>query len=216
MRTVALSGWGQPHDALAGVVPDAVHLDYAHAANVDEVFRMLKMHEPERIIGWSLGGQLAVRAVAAGVVKPKQLFLIAVPYQFKANAKFEQNYARNPARTLEKAWALIHHEDSKSEYIKDTLSGFNKDAVLQKDWLRWLRLLMHYNCDNLELSTFPATTLLQGDKDVVVEPEQSERFANKIPHARKVLWVGCGHAPHFHDTNRTRELIAEVTHVRSQ
>ncbi len=213
MRTVTLSGWGQPHDALKEAAEGATHLDYAHAANVDEVFRMLAAQEPERVIGWSLGGQLAVRAIAAGAIAPKELVLIATPFQFKGSAEFEQNFAKNPARTLLKAWSLIHYEDTRSVYIADTLRAFDKDAVLKKDWLRWLRILMDFSCEGLDFSRFPKTILLHGDKDKVVDVAQSGLFLKQILHAKRMIWEGCGHAPHFHDATKLRTQIAEFADV---
>ena len=65
MRTLCLSGWGQPADALASIAPDATHLGYTHHDNVADVLSAIAKEAAryDRIIGWSLGGQLAVRAV---------------------------------------------------------------------------------------------------------------------------------------------------------
>ncbi len=221
MRTVTLSGWGQPHDALAQLVPGAEHIDYAHAANATEAMRMLAAHQPERIIGWSLGGQLAVRAIAAKMIQPKQLVLIAVPYQFVAGdalgretfAKFFANYQANPRRTLHKAWELLHYEDARSDYIADQLAALDKDAVLAKDWLRWLSLLEHFSCEALDFNHFPNTLLVHGKRDKVVEPSQSARMAARIKNSRLELWEDCGHAPHWHDAARLRTLIESHQHV---
>jgi pimeloyl-[acyl-carrier protein] methyl ester esterase len=217
MHTVTLSGWGQPHDALAHLAPDSVAIDYAHAANASEAMRMMAAHAPERVIGWSLGGQLAVRAVASGLIKPKQLVLIATPYQFVAEdalgretfAKFYANYKNNPRRTLHKAWELIHYEDAKSDYISDQFALFDKDAVMQKDWLRWLGLLEEFSCEALDFSRFPRTLLVHGTHDKVVDFAQSERMAARIAGAQLERWEHCGHAPHLHNGARLRKLIEE-------
>lgn len=218
MRTVTLSGWGQPHDALSRLAPGSVAIDYAHASNAAEAIRMIASlaGKAERVIGWSLGGQLAVRAVAEGAIAPKQLVLIATPYQFVADGwgrdtfdKFFANYKTNPRRTLHKAWDLLHYEDAQSDYIRDQLAAFDKDAVLAKDWLRWLSILEHFSCDTLDFAHFPPTMLVHGAKDVVVPPENSQRMAARLPAARRELWEGCGHAPHLHDAPRLKALIAE-------
>lgn len=218
MRTVTLSGWGQPHDALGA---DAI--DYAHASSAEEALRMIAhiAGDAERIIGWSLGGQLAVRAVAAGKIKPKQLVLIATPYQFVDDSavgretfgKFHANYKTNPRRTLHKAWELIHYEDERSDFISDQLASFDKDMVLKKDWLRWLNLLSDFSCEILDFSGFPPTLLVHGDKDKVVDVSQSARFAKSIPGAQLAVWEGCGHAPHFHDKKKLDALMAGHAHV---
>lgn len=216
MKTVTLAGWGQPYQALSHLVPGSVAIDYAHAANASEAIRMIAAaaKEAQRVIGWSLGGQLAVRAVAEGAIAPKQLVLIATPYQFVADGwgretfdKFYANYKTNPRRTLHKAWELIHYEDAKSDYIRDQFASFDKDAVLAKDWLRWLALLNDYNCERLDFSGFPPTLLVHGMKDKVVESEQSKRMAARIKNATVDLWENCGHAPHLHDAERLRGLM---------
>lgn len=223
MRTVTLSGWGQPHDALTGLASASQAIDYSHASSPEEAIRMIAhlAKDADRIIGWSLGGQLATRAVAAGVIAPKQLVLIAVPYQFVGEGaqgqetfkKFHGNYKANPKRTLDKAWELVHYEDTQSQFVSDQLALFDKDAVLKRDWLRWLEALEHYTCDGLDFSQFPRTLLVHGDKDKVVSFDQAQRFAAKIPQAKLHVWEGCGHAPHFHNPAKLQKLIHEHSHV---
>jgi pimeloyl-[acyl-carrier protein] methyl ester esterase len=217
MRTVTLSGWGQPHDALASIIPGSTAIDYAHTANAEEALRMIGSlaQYAERIIGWSLGGQLAVRAVARGVVAPKQLVLLATPYQFVDDGamgretfdKFHANYTANPKRTLDKAWELIHYEDAQAPYIRNQMATLDKDAVLKKDWLRWLNLLDGFSCDKLDFKNFPPTLLVHGMKDKVVAAAQSQRMASRIKHAKLELWKECGHAPHLHDIKRLRQMV---------
>lgn len=222
MRTVTLAGWGQPHDALAHLAAGSTAIDYAHSSSAEEAIRMIAhvAADAERIIGWSLGGQLAVRAVASGAIAPKQLVLIATPYQFveegalgrETFGKFHGNYKANPKRTLDKAWELIHYEDARAPYIRDQLALFDRDNVLQKDWLRWLNILDGFSCESLEFSNFPPTLLVHGDKDKVVSPAQSRRFMARLPKATVDLWEGCGHAPHLHDAQRLKEAMD--AHVR--
>lgn len=179
---------------------------------------MIAANNPERIIGWSLGGQLAVRAVASGLIKPKQLVLIATPYQFVAEGalgretfdKFYANYKNNPRRTLHKAWELIHYEDAKSDYISDQFALFDKDAVMQRDWLRWLGLLEDFSCESLDFRRFPRTLLVHGTRDKVVDITQSERMATCIAGAELERWEDCGHAPHLHDAARLQKLIGAL------
>jgi len=217
MRTVTLAGWGQPHDALIGVVAGSAAIDYSHASGASEAIRMIahEARDAERVIGWSLGGQLAVRAIVEGAIAPKQLVLIATPYQFVGDevmgpetfAKFHASYKLNPKRTLDKAWELIHYEDTRAEFIRDQLELLDRDMVLKKDWLRWLGILEHYDCDVLDLDGFPRTLLVHGMKDKVVSSEQSKCFHSKIKHSKLELWEGCGHAPHLHDMARLQRAI---------
>lgn len=221
MHTVTLSGWGQPHDALSVIAPNSHAIDYAHAASVEAAFHLIaeEAKAAERIIGWSLGGQLAVRAIAGGYIAPKQLVLIATPYQFMMQdalaigmgrqtfGQFRDNFEKNARRTLNKAWELIHHNDIRTDYIELHMRAFDKDAVLKKDWLRWLDILKDFSCETLDFTSFPNTLLIHGEEDVVVEKNQSQQLARRITGATLQLWEGCGHAPHFHDAARLVKAI---------
>lgn len=221
MRTLALSGWGQPHDALHAIVPDATHFDYAHHATPEEAIAAIaeaaKNHD--RIIGWSLGGQLAVRGIAAGLIKPKKLVLIGVPFQFVKNDAltigmpkdtyhlFSENYAANPERTLRKAWDLIAYNDVHEERVKSVLAKHDRKKVMENNWGRWLEHLKIFSCRELRFDHFPATLIIHGDQDAVVRYEQADFFTRHLPHSRVETMPGCGHAPHWHDTQKIQELI---------
>jgi pimeloyl-ACP methyl ester carboxylesterase len=226
VRTLALSGWGQPQDALAAIAPNATHFDYAqHDSPETAIVAMAdaaKKHD--RIIGWSLGGQLAVRGIAEGLIQPKHLVLIGVPFQFVKNGVlalgmprdtydiFIQNYANNPERTLKKAWELIAYGDVREEQVKSMLAKHNPKKVVEKNWQRWLTHLQHFSCNDLRFEKFPPTLIIHGDQDAVVRYEQAKFFARHLPHSRVETMPGCGHAPHWHDTQKIRDLIER--HVR--
>jgi pimeloyl-[acyl-carrier protein] methyl ester esterase len=226
MRTIALSGWGQPPDALNGVAPEATCVDYARCNGIKNALATIAREGRghEVIIGWSLGGQLAVRAIAAGMIKPRFLVLIATPFQFVATKndalgmmrlsyeKFRDNFERNSRRTMQKAWQLVLQGESRAEAVQAQLKRQSMDAVLTRDWLRWLVALDGFSCDSLKLDDFPSTLLIHGDSDVVVEVEQSQRFHQAIPRSRIAIMPGCGHAPHWHDPAAVKQLIMDHTH----
>ena len=222
MKSMTLSGWGQPHDALAALAPQATHVDYARHADTPSALAHIaeegKHHEA--VIGWSLGGQLAVRAIAAGLMRPRLLVLIAAPYQFVQTPelplgmkrdlydKFRANYARSAQRTLDKAWELICKGDTRQEQLRTHMAAHDKEAVIAKDWLRWLDELENFSCEGLYLADFPPTLLIHGKGDAVVGHEQMERFAATIPHSRSLTLEDCGHAPHWHDHQRIGSWVA--------
>jgi pimeloyl-ACP methyl ester carboxylesterase len=227
MRVLTLSGWGQPHDALGVLAPGATHVDYARCAGVEEA--LAELAEEGRghdvVIGWSLGGQLAVRAVAAGMLRPAALVLIAAPFRFVATPqqpigmkrdlydKFRANYARHSERTLEKAWELVVKDDGRAEQVRAHLGKQDRLAVLEKDWLGWFDRLDGFGCEELPMEHFPSTLLIHGERDVVVNVEQSRCFAAALPQARLEILSQCGHAPHWHDSEYVQRLIEEHGHV---
>ncbi len=225
MAIVTASGWGQPYDALASIAPDAIHADYARHDNVEDALGEFAYGACDTAIGWSLGGQLIVRAVAAGLLRPKRLVLIATPFQFVASsdvphgmkrdlyAKFHDNYARDAMRTLHKAWELIAKGDKHAPRVRLHMERQPKEAMLEKHWLRWLQLLDSYSCEELDFSDFPPTLLIHGDGDAVVDQAQSTLFAQRMPAAKRIVFEGCGHAPHWHDTEKLRKILSEQGYV---
>lgn len=213
MKTLALSGWGQPHDALREAVPQAVHADYAYGGSMQSALELIERHkDAEVVVGWSMGGQMAVRAVAEGLLSPQRLVLIATPFQrvgagADTLAQFRANFERDTARALKKSYALIAHGDTQGEYIKPHL-----DAALSRlpphDWLYWLEALTHA-ADAQRLAHFPETHLIHGARDVVVGSEQSRLYQRALPNATLHVFEGAGHAPHWHDVLRVRRIVEE-------
>lgn len=228
MRIACLSGWGQPHDALEAVVPGATHIDYARHDSASAALLNIgaQAREHDVVIGWSLGGQLAVRAIAAGLLRPRALVLIATPFQFVKNAQtpigmpagtfatFRANYERKPLATLAKAWELIAMDDDNGESIREKLARQDKESVLRGHWLPWLDILAQYSCEGLYLENAPPTLIIHGDKDLVVYPEQAGNFLLMLPSAQLQMLPGCGHAPHWHDTEKLRALIGSHIHTQ--
>lgn len=227
MKILTLSGWGQPHDTLADIAPNATHFDYAGYNTIAEaltgIAQAAKQHDA--VIGWSLGGQLAVRAVAGGLMQPKKLVLIAVPFQFVSGDnskigmprdqfdKFRDNYAKNAPRTLKKAWDLIIIGDNNQENVKNKLEKYDKASVMDKNWLGWLNMLDGFSCNELGFGNFPPVLLLHGEQDSVVKHSQLAEFTRSIPQAKSISFSGSGHAPHWHDTETVKHHIEEFLYV---
>lgn len=222
MRSLMLSGWGQPAVAMTPLFPEAQTFDYAHLPGWEACLGALTDYRGhEIVVGWSLGGQIAARAVAAGALRPKLLVLIAAPFRFLAAPgatlgmkpelfeTFRSNYRRNPGRTLDKSWALVAHDDEKAAQIAAHLAPL-RGQVRDRDWGHWLDALAGFSCRELDFSCFPPTLLLHGARDAVSDPAQSLAFLRAIPHARLELWGGSGHAPHLHDSPRARDAVMRL------
>lgn len=214
MKILALSGWGQPHDSLSDILPEAEHFDYSGYNSGEEAVNAISSMSSgyDAIIGWSLGGQLAVRSVAANNISHQKLILIGTPFQFVKTAdiktgmpqdqfyKFRDNYAKNAHRTLSKAWELIALNDINSDNIKKNLAKYDKEKCIEKDWLKWLDILERFSCNSLDFSNFPETLILHGNSDAVVSHSHAQEFSKRISLAKPVIINGAGHAPHWHDS----------------
>jgi pimeloyl-ACP methyl ester carboxylesterase len=216
--TVTIAGWGQPHDALRMVAPDAMHIDYASTAGIEQAFAVIaqQAREAHTVIGWSQGGQLAVRAIAQGLIAPERLVLIAAPFQFVENdslklgmnrdafKQFRDSFQTNSRRALRKFSALVSYGDARRDEVAALLGEPNPDC----DWLPWLDELSHFSAQSLDFSGFPPTMLLHGLRDVVVHPDQSRAYAERIPDAALELWPQAAHAPHLHDLERFKHWLS--------
>lgn len=219
MKTLALSGWSQPSDALARVFPgEHVTFDYSDYPSPEASFAALKKQfgQTEYIIGWSMGGQLALRAIAEGVLKPKHLTLLASPWQFVSDygmgartfELFRDTYARDAANHKERFHALIAKGDAHESRILRELTHHG-DVENTDRWLPWLDMLGSYSLDNADLSRLPPTLLIQGKNDTIVRYPQALKFKSMLPQITLSTWENAGHAPHLHDTTRLMEEIME-------
>ncbi len=217
MNIVTLSGWGQDHDALECIAPNATHLNYSNFTSTTELFSNLKNIKCDVIIGWSLGGQLALRAIEQGVISPKLQLLIGTPFQFISshNLKcgigldvfqtFVANFKEDPTKTLRQFALLVAKNDQKSkEMLKKLHKNSSKDA---QKWLYWLEELGSFSCNRLDFSNMPKTIAIHGRNDAVVDCTQTGLFRSLIHDYRHVIIDNCGHAPHLHDSKAIMDLI---------
>lgn len=222
MSVLALNGWAQAPEALSMVLPDNASIfSYGEYHKVDDCFAALKQGEtaPDVAVGWSLGGQLLVRAVAAKVLQPKRIVLLAAPFQLVSDAHFHGGVpkamlmasrlalAAAPAKMLEEFQAyMLGKGDSKEEQIHAKAPRYlNQNPHMH--WLFWFDELMRYSCRELDFSNFPSTDIIHGTEDAVVPFASGKAFAEHIPHACLHRLPMCGHAPHWHNPVLVSSII---------
>lgn len=218
--TLALAGWTQRHDALKGIAPDALHLDYYPSRSQEEVFARIAPHAKDirYAIGWSLGGWLLMRAIMEGVIAPEHLTLIAPPLQFVTTedfphgmdpatfALFYTNYRDQPERTAARFAQLIAKGDTEHKRVVDALDlpPHTTDAAT---WHPWLDTLSAQRHGHLAFDGFPPTLLIHGAHDTIVPVAQGRELAQRIPGAQLHIFEDAAHAPHLHDAPRLARLI---------
>lgn len=222
MSMLTLSGWTQPSDALArGLSLHHAHVfdysDYPSAAASFEALRAFA--DVEEVVAWSMGAQLAIRAVAAGVLKPKHMTLLAAPYQFVSTEdfadgmdpltyrQFRENYTANPVRTKSKFHALVAKGDVHARRVQGMLDH-HPDVDNTARWLPWLDDLGEHSLQGVDTSAMPPTLLIYGTEDAVVPVKQGEKMLEILPQATLSRWEGAAHAPHLHDATRVLHEIA--------
>lgn len=219
MASLLLSGWAQPADALRLLDAEAHAFDYsAYIPGAETLGALEKWRDAESVIAWSTGGQLALSAIAAGVLAPKHLTLIGTPLQFVTGGdirgmdpltfeQFRNNYASNPARTKTRFHALVAKGDHAASRILAALQH-HEDVDNTARWLPWLTHLGNTRLDPQGLLKTPSTLVIHGEADAIVPATQAGLLGKLLPHAHVQLWPHVGHAPHVNDPARLQATIA--------
>ena len=218
MTILSMSGWTQPHDALAELAPEAEMLDYSLYGSAERLFESLAHKRYEGVVAWSLGAQLAVRAVQRGVIAPKWMVLLAPPLQFVNDESFKdgmdpltyglfrEGYEKEPLRSMTRFHGLLVKGDRHFKQILADLTHHERveDAL---HWLPWLDDLAAQKGEHFEEGSLPATLLIQGREDVVVPATQAEAWKLLLPEIDVRIIEEMGHTPHLHDPKMVREWI---------
>jgi pimeloyl-ACP methyl ester carboxylesterase len=223
---LCLSGWGQKFDSLENIFSDEVFdpffvssFNYSTLDNLEAFFGKIKSTRyADVVVGWSLGGQLAIRLIEKKIFSPKLLILIAPPFQMikdeciqagmspKTFAEFYGNFVKSPDKTLKQFAILSAMNDRNAKEIAKTLD-VSDDNFLQLKF--WLEELKRFSCFDVDFSNMPRTLFLQGLGDMIVHESQSNYFKNRIWNFRLELFKNCGHAPHLNDVKRVRKIVLE-------
>lgn len=221
MKCITFTGWGQPADALACIAPGAEHFPYVAYKDKAGFLSSLGPLKTsyDVVIGWSLGGQLALQAVDQGILSPKLMVLIATPFQFIESEtlgcgvyrnvfeKFKHDYVKSPVAMLKRFNTLIAHNDTQEKAV---LQKMGQDTAHTDEWLGWLEVLGEYSCQDMLFNNVPSTLIIHGRNDTVVDVGQASVFLPFIKKSRIHIMEGCGHAPHLHDAGKVKALIQEA------
>lgn len=213
---IAFSGWGQMHDALESVAPNAKHIPYYGHESIESVFEALQGSTASCVVGWSLGGQIAIRAIEQGCLKADRLVLISTPYQFVTHhtlragisreefLTFQKLFEKDPEKTLQQFGLRIAKNDSKAKEIAQQLLG---QFPASAHWKYWLDELGNFSCRRVDFSDFPPTTIIHGNRDAVVDVSQIGLFVPFLPGCNIEIIDNCAHAPHLHDPEIVKKHI---------
>lgn len=227
MKTIlTFSGWGQKPDSLVQAIntaPDRTtiqYVNYADRANITEVLDDIRGTFCDLAIGWSLGGQILLRALAAGAIHPRHLILLATPFQFHASPEYPEGapaemlasivtrYRQNPQAMLLHFASLIAEGDRNNVRLLPVL----EQQIYPKTphWIYWLEELAAFSCLDLDPSLIPSIHLLHGTEDQVISYAQSQYFLKHFPDTHLHTLSACGHAPHLHDSDHFNHTIRYV------
>lgn len=219
MRVLTFSGWSQSPEALREVLPESARMfDYAAYSTVESCFSALREENPDCVIGWSLGGQVLLRAISEGVIAPQKVILLATHYQAAKSEEIEDaaahdalvklldDFIEDRAAMLKQFYLTCAYGDSAQRKVVQGMQAGKADG---ENWLYWLEELVGFSCETLDYDKIPPATLIYGEADCIVPVSQAHILAGKLNDVRLHLLPGCAHAPHLHDPHRVREIIAD-------
>jgi len=221
-----LSGWGQKFDSIESFISPKISdyhqinsLDYSIYSGYENfVNNAIIPKKPDIMIGWSLGGQIALRLCEQNLVIPKKLILIAPPFQLVKNQKIEvgmteklyeeflKNLENSVDATMKKFAVLsIMNDKNKSEILNNLLINDNNSKQL----IIWLKELKQFSCFDLDFSEIPSTTYLMGKGDMIVHQLQVKYFEQRIKNFSVRYFENCGHAPHISNPELFNQILQE-------
>ena len=224
---LCLSGWAQKHDSLEIVFANSSiknsykinSLDYLKTDSVDKLFLELKKNaDCEIAMGWSLGGQLLIRAVANNIINPKLLILLASPFQMLKDSRINSGMPQelykkisnmldnNSSDMLKEFLTLISMNDRNAKEIIKNLAVDEKNFMQLKFWYEEL---CRFSCFDLDMSQMPPILYFQGSGDVVVNINQKDYFQKYCPNFKSIVYDKCGHAPHLSRLDEIRQAIED-------
>ena len=215
---VFLHGWGQSAriwHAQREAFPDALYLNlpgHGGAADADDWLEALAGQlpgEPAILVGWSLGGMLAMQLALKDPDRVAGLALVSTTPCFRnkdtwthgcSDAVFEgfvDGVAKQSAKTLGRFFALMLHGDNVDR------RGFNELARQSIDreqppshegLRRGLELLAGLDLRDALAGIRQPALVLHGNEDAIVPATAGRFLAGQLPNAEWRSWPA-GHAP---------------------
>ena len=196
-----LPGWGESERK-----PDAVYGFSQQAANVDAFIRALSPGKPVILLGHSMGGGIAAMAAARYPADIAGVGLLdAAGVRFRDNQfGLDVLAGKNPfgvedAASLQRYIDIVFHDDKAKPWLPWPASSalINRriaDAEFERGVLDRIGRSEESLLPGEEAADIRQPALLLWCKqDAVIDASALDLYAQRIPHARKVLLDGCGH-----------------------
>jgi magnesium chelatase accessory protein len=192
--------------------PPAAQMTSAGMARlVAALMRALDL-QPSLVVGHSAGAAIGARMMLAKLIRPVPMVSLNALYPIAA---------RLLANTPVVPWVFAMQARRKGAVDRLlAATGSRIDADGRKFYARLisrpshvagaLRMMSRWDLD-IELAELDVpVTLVVGDKDGMVPPEEGERLAARLPNARVVMLPGLGHLAHEEDPALVARLVEEA------
>jgi pimeloyl-[acyl-carrier protein] methyl ester esterase len=182
------------------------------------------------LIGWSLGGQLALQLASQPALAVRRLVLIASSARFvqapdwphglsaATLLAFAAQLERDPERTLSDFLELQVRGSADADAVRATLQqtlqqhGAPAPAALRVG----LALLEHNDLRELARGTDIPTLLIAGQYDRVTPPQAAASLAQLLPQAQLLQIPRAGHAPFLSHPAQVSDALLEFTRAAAR
>ena len=231
--TVFLHGWAQSRqiwcqqfetfaDALFLNLPGHGGADDLPADEwVDAIVEQLP-EQPCHLVGWSLGGMLAMQIAAQHPERVAALILVSTTPRFcigdnwphgsseEVFSGFKQAVESGSPKALSRFFALMLHSDgiSRSEYNLLAKAAIDRNYRVSETGMKeGLKLLEGIDlCSAINQIKQP-TLILHGATDAVVPISAGVWLSETIPGAESYIFPSCGHAPFLTQTKTFNKTV---------
>jgi pimeloyl-[acyl-carrier protein] methyl ester esterase len=177
------------------------------------------------LIGWSLGGQLALQLACQPALAVRKLVLIASSARFvqapdwahglsaATLQAFAAQLERDPQRTLSDFLELQVRGSADADAVRATLhQTLQQHGAPVAEALRaGLALLEHNDLRELARGTHIPTLLIAGQYDRVTPPQAAAALAQLMPQAQLLQIPRAGHAPFLSHPSQVSDALLEFT-----
>lgn len=165
---------------------------------------------PVHLVGWSLGGMLALQIARAYPERVASLVLVATTPRFKSTTGwphgsssalfkgFKYAVASGAIKSLNRFFMLMLHGDSlsRSEYNQLARMSVDRNNPPSQEGLdSGLELLEKLDLRETVGDIQQPTLIIHGEEDAIVPLAAGSWLANHLPNAELHTVPGCGHAP---------------------
>ena len=231
-----LPGWGADPGVFDGlmralsprIASAAPHVSgnlLGHAPDLRAVAAALAADAPARctVIGWSLGGQIALEWARARPQQVERLVLFATTPRFvqrdgwtcamdpQVFGDFTDAVAADPAGTLSRFNALQAYGDVFPRAVLHRLRALSgaRAAPSAQSLASGLRLLATSDLRASLHGISQPTLVLHGARDQVVPIGAAEALASALPHGELAVLIGAAHVPFLSQPQTVARIVSE-------